>query len=76
MKTTGDFLFERCVREHVAGDLFNAKLVVGQIGVQCVDDPVAIPPRMGASPVFLIAIAIGVAGQVKPMPPPAFTIVW
>ena len=57
----------------IAGDLFDHELVVGQIFIQRVDDPIAVGPGE-ARLVFLEAIGVGVARGIKPVAAPALPI--
>ena len=61
----GHHLVLRGVRQQVAGDLLDDELVVGQVAVQGVDDPVAIEPDLPRL-VLLVAVGVGVAGGVEP----------
>ena len=58
--------------QQVAGELLDRELVVGQVAVEGVDHPVAVPPDVGAQRVGAVARAVGVAGQVEPHAGPAF----
>ena len=60
--------------QQVAGDLLDDELVVGQVAVERVDDPVAIEPD-AARLVLLEAVGVGVAGGVEPVPAPALAVV-
>ena len=60
----------------VTGDLVLYELVVGEIAVEGIDNPVAIAPGVGEGFAVLgRAHAIAVAGHIKPVPSPAFPIV-
>ena len=48
--------------------------VVGHVGVEGVDDPVAIPPGVGPLGVELEAVRVGVVGQVEPVLRPALAV--
>ena len=67
----GDDLILRGVGQQIAGQLLHDETVIGQVAVEGVDDPIAIGPDE-ARLIFLIAVAVGVAGRVKPLPAPAF----
>ena len=60
--------------QQVAGDLLDDELVVGQVAVEGVDDPVAVEPDL-ARLVLLVAVGVGVAGRVEPEPAPALAVV-
>ena len=57
--------------EDVAGDLEAGELVVGEVTVEGVDDPVAIAPGIRPELVELEPVALAVAGEVEPEPRPA-----
>ncbi len=59
----------------VAGDLFGEEHVVGLVGVERLDDVVAIAPGVGAVDVVLEAGRVGVAGDVEPVPAVALAVV-
>jgi hypothetical protein len=65
MEACGDALFQRRVRQQVARDLLNCELVERHIAVERLDDPVAVAPD-GAAQVFLVAVGVGVAGEIQP----------
>ena len=64
----------RRARQQVAGDLLDDELVVGQVAVEGVDDPVAVEADL-ARLVLLVAVGVGVAGGVEPDPAPALAVV-
>ena len=70
----GDDLVLRGARQLVAGDLLDDEPVVGQVAVQGVDHPVAVEPDE-ARLVLLVAVGVGVAGGVEPVPSPALAVV-
>jgi hypothetical protein len=72
----GDHVLGIVGGEHVAGDLPPQKLVVGQVVVESVDHPVAIPPGIGPQLVTLEAVRVGVVGDVEPVAGPAFAVMW
>jgi hypothetical protein len=69
----GDYGFGIVGPELVAGDLFMDELVVGLVGVERLDDVVAVAPGVGTGFVGLETVAVGVAGEIEPVasPPPA-----
>ncbi len=67
VKAGGDELLGRCVRQQVAGKLFQRELVERHVGVDRVDDPLAVLPNL-ASRIDREAIRVGVACDVEPMP--------
>jgi hypothetical protein len=65
METGGEDLLGCRVRQQIAGELQDAELVVGQIGIEGLDHPFA-PAAHLAIAVLLVAVAVGVAGEVEP----------
>ena len=63
----GDHLVEGRVGQQVAGELFDDELVERLVGVECVDDPVAIGPHL-AEVVEVKAVGVAVPGGVEPEP--------
>ena len=61
-------------RDHVAGHLLPQERVVGLVGIEGVDHPVAIAPCMGAELIALVAMAVGVVGDIEPVPGPALPV--
>ena len=59
----------------VASQLLNHKLIVGHVGVQRVDDPVAILPGEGFVLITFVPAGFRVTNQVQPVPPPSFSVV-
>ena len=59
----------------VAGELLDDEAVVRLVGVERADDVVAVPPGVGPGLVELVAVGVGVAGQVEPVPAPALAVV-
>ena len=57
--------------QQVAGDLLADELVVRLVGVERVDDVVAVPPGVRVGDVPRRAGRLGVAGDVEPVPAPA-----
>src|SRR5262245_21849403 len=64
----------RTGREQVARDLLAEELVVGLVGIEGVDDPVAVSPGLGVDEVPLLARALGVPGDVQPVPAPPLAV--
>ena len=73
MKAGGDDLLGRGVGEHVAGELLDGELVEGLVGIERLDDVVAVGPD-GTVAVFFVAVGVGVSGEVKPATGPAFAV--
>ena len=62
-------------RDDIARDLLAKELVVGLVGVQRIDDVVAIAPRIRAEFVALKAVRVRVMRDVEPVACPAFAVV-
>ena len=62
-------------RDHVAGDLPPNKLVVGEVGIERLDHPVAIPPGVGPKLVAFEAVGVGIVRNVEPVAGPALAVV-
>ena len=60
----------------IAGNLLTNELIVGQVGVEAVDDVIAVPPRVRSKLVVFEPVAFGVTDHVEPMASPAFAVVW
>ena len=75
VEARGDEVVGRGARQEVAGELLDAELVVGEVSVQGLHDPVTVGPD-GARTVFLEAVGVGVAGEVEPATGPAFAVAW
>ena len=71
----GDYGVGVVGRDHVAGDLSPNKLVVGEVGIDRLDHPVAIPPGVGPELIAFEAVGVGVVGDVEPVAGPAFAVV-
>ena len=54
------------LRHEVAGQLPGDELVVGQVGIESLHDPVAPGPH-GPIDIGLIAVCVGISGQVEPI---------
>ena len=61
-----------CVRKQVAGKLLDRETIEWEVAVDGIDYPVAINVGVGTRAVGLVAVRIGVPGQVEPVAPPAF----
>ena len=73
VEARGDEVVGRGAGQQVAGELPDAELVVGQVRVEGLHDPIAVGPD-GAGTVLLEAVGVGVAGEVEPATGPAFTV--
>ena len=60
--------------ELVAGELLGQEAVVGFVGVERPDDIVAVTPGVGAEGILPVAVRLGVANEVEPVPPPALAV--
>ena len=70
----GDALVDGGIGQEVAGELLDAELVEGLVGVEGADDPVAPDPLEGVA-VLLEAVGIGVARGIEPGQRHAFAVV-
>src|SRR5262249_40260909 len=69
-----NFLIQGCVREQVASQLLDRELIEGQVPIQSLDDPLAVPPGVRARLVLLVAITVGVTRQVEPWTSPLLSV--
>ncbi len=60
--------------QNVAGDLLAKELIVRFVGVERVDNVIAIQSRFRDGIVGVVAGRVGVAGDVHPVTAPAFTV--
>ena len=60
--------------EKVSRQLLLKELVVGLVGIERPDHPVAVAPSIGHHLVFVLAVRVGIAGQIQPPAPPPFTV--
>lgn len=74
VKGGGNELAFAAVRKKVTGQLFDGELIEGKIVVECLDDPVAVRPHITAA-IDRIAVGVGVASLVEPVPTPTLAIV-
>lgn len=58
----------------VAGDVFGYESVVRQVCVERADDVIAIAMRLGDLEVEFVALRLGEADEVEPVPAPAFAV--
>ena len=63
----------RC--QQISGDLPAGEFVIGEIGVQRANDPVAVGPRVGPNRIALESVGLTKADDIQPMPCPAFSVV-
>ena len=71
----GQDLFVRGLREEIPGELPRDELVVGQVLVEGLDDPVT-PRGEIAVGVGLISIGIGKAREIEPLVGPPLAVGW
>ena len=72
-KPGGQLLLVSSRWQQVSGNLPDGELVVGQIFVKSLNDPVAPGPH-GALCITLVAIAVGIAGGIEPFPGHALAV--
>ena len=70
------YSIRRIGRDHITGDLFGNKLIVGFVGVQRCDHIIAITPRMGAKLIAFETVSVGIVCDIKPVPCPSLAIMW
>ena len=75
MEAGGDLLLEGGVGKQVAGELLDRELVERHVGVEGIDDPIAVAPGEGPAGVFFVAVAVGVARGIEPVAAPALPVV-
>ena len=61
------------VGQLISGDLLDQELIVRQITVEGLDDPVPVGPDESRL-VLLETVRVGVPGRIQPVPPPALTV--
>ncbi len=74
-KGRGDSRLRIVGRDLVAGKLQCDESIVGQIGVERVDYPVAVSPRFGAELIVLETVGLGEPRQVEPVLTPPLAVV-
>ena len=68
-------LFPAVVCQLVSGDLLHQKLRVGLVPVEGSDHIIAVAPSIGPEAVVVSeAFRVGIAGQIKPVPPPPLAV--
>jgi NADH:ubiquinone oxidoreductase subunit E len=72
-ETRRDPLVHRRLRQQIAGELFDRKCVERHVRIKGVNYPIAIRPDR-ARFVLLIAVGVGVASRIQPVPAPALTV--
>src|SRR5207244_7209346 len=70
----GDERLRSGVGELVTGKLFEDEAIVRLVLIERTDDILAIAPHAWLDGVALVAISLGITGQVKPVPAPTFAI--
>src|SRR5215510_16556094 len=65
---------EILVRYEVARKLLDGELIEGEVAIERIDDPLAIPPGPWPCPILFVAVAVRVAGQVQPETGPFLAI--
>ena len=68
-------LIERLVRQKIASELFDRKLIERHVAIEGVDDPVAISPNL-AIVVEVNAVRIRIARGIEPISPTVLTPVF
>ena len=70
----GDELGFGGVGKEVAGELLDGEAVEREVVVEGLDDPIAVGPHVAAT-IDRVAVGVGIAGLVEPVPPPALAVV-
>ena len=60
--------------EFVAGELLGQESIIRFVGIQALDDVVAISPRSGSIRILAITVRLGVADQVEPVACPSLAV--
>ena len=74
VKAGGDDAVGICVHEFITGELLADEMVVGLVVVESTNDVIAITPGIRLVAVALVAVRLGEADEVEPMPPPLFAV--
>ena len=61
------------LRQQVASDLLDEKLVIGQVAIEGVDHPISVRPDKPGLVLFE-TIGVGIASRIQPMSSPAFSV--
>ena len=61
--------------QQVAGDVFHDELIVGYIGIEGADDIIAVDVGLRQFEIEFVALSLGEADQVQPVPSPALAVV-
>ena len=69
----GDPVVERRLGKQIAGELFDGELIKRHVGIEGADHPVAVGPDR-AGRVVGVAGAVGIAGEVEPLPGHVFAV--
>ena len=73
IKTGGDFLIIRGIREKISGQLLDRKLVEGHIVLVCIQDPVSPGPHISGA-IIMKDGSVSVTGRIHPDKGHAFSI--
>ena len=60
--------------ELVAGELLGQESIIRFVGIQALDDVVAISPRGGSIGILAVSVRLGVADQVEPVARPSLAV--
>ena len=71
-KSCRDDLLLRRVRQQIASNLFDKKLVVGHVAIEGINHPVTPRPLLTRH-IFLVAVGVGITSQIQPVSCPLFT---
>ena len=66
MKSSGDFLIQRRIRQEITRELFDRELIKRHISIQGINDPITVGPG-GEVHVGVVAPSVGIAGGIEPI---------
>ena len=66
VESRSDLLLQSGVREQISGQLLRGELIERHIAVESVDDPVTPAPHLAVA-VDVVAVCVGVTGQIEPL---------
>ena len=73
-ETGGDDRLRIVGEKNVAGDLLTDEAGIRLVGVEGADQVIAIGPGVGPEAVLIMAVRVGIVGDVEPMAGPAFAV--
>ena len=73
VKSGGHPLLNRSSGKQIPRQLLQDKLIIREVSIIGVDDPLPVTPGVGTRIVLLKSVAVGITGQIQPMPGPALS---